>query len=106
MAPAPTPHQVTHHITRHGSSANRGFYGGIKLQKWGNSLGLRLPKKLAEDLEIETGSEVDIAIVKGKLVLTPIKPRKQTLSELLSKVTPSNRHDEVELGNKRGRETW
>ena len=77
-----------------------------KLQKWGNSLGLRLPKKLAEDLEIDTGSEVDIAIVKGKLVLTPIKPRRLSLDELLSKVTSSNRHDEFDLGGKRGRETW
>lgn len=77
-----------------------------KLQKWGNSLGLRLPKKLADDLQMESGSEVDIAIVKGKLVLTPVKPRRITLDELLSKITSDNRHEEVDLGATRGREAW
>ena len=77
-----------------------------KLQKWGNSLGLRLPKKLAEDLEMATGTEVDITVVKGKLVLTPIKAKKFRLDDLLSKVTKENLHTEFDFGTPRGRETW
>ena len=77
-----------------------------KLQKWGNSLGLRLPKKLAEDLEMGTGTEVDITVVKGKLVLTPIKAKKFRLDDLLSRVTKENLHTEFDLGAPRGRETW
>lgn len=77
-----------------------------KVQKWGNSLGLRLPKKLAEDLNIATGTEVDIVVDEDRLVLTPRKPKRFTLDELLSRVTKSNKHEEVDLGPRRGREQW
>lgn len=77
-----------------------------KLQKWGNSLGVRLPKRLAEDLNIESGSEVDIKVVKGRLVLTPILPKRLDLDDLLSKVSRSNMHHEVDFGPRRGREVW
>lgn len=77
-----------------------------KVQKWGNSLGLRLPKKLADDLNMATGTEVDIVVHEGKLVLTPRHPKRFTLDELLSRVTKRNKHSEVDLGPGRGDEQW
>ena len=77
-----------------------------KLQKWGSSLGLRLPKKLAEDLKMAAGTEVDIAVVKGKLVLTPLPRKAFSLDQLLDGVTPENRHQETDLRVKRGQESW
>jgi antitoxin MazE len=77
-----------------------------KVLKWGNSLGVRLPKKLAEDLMIDTGTAVGIKIVRGRLVLTPILAKRLDLHDLLAKVRPSNIHDETDFGSARGREAW
>jgi antitoxin MazE len=77
-----------------------------KVQKWGNSLGVRLPKKLAEDLSIDSGTEVDIKVVRGRLVLMPILAKRLDLDDLLAKVRPSNIHGEADFGPARGREAW
>ena len=77
-----------------------------KVQKWGNSLGLRLPSKVAKDLHVENGTEVDVQVVRGKLVITPVETRKYSLDELLAEVRPGNLHDEALKGPPRGREAW
>ena len=77
-----------------------------KVQKWGNSLGLRLPKKLADDLEMATGTEVDIVIEKGRLVLTLVRRKKLKLEDLLAKVKSGSVHHEVDMGDRRGGENW
>jgi len=68
--------------------------------------GLRLPKKLADDLHVATGTEVDIQVKDGKLVLTPVKRTRTQLKDLLAGVTDDNLHDEVDFGSRRGREAW
>lgn len=75
----------------------------MQVQKWGNSLGVRIPKTLAMKVGLEEGSEVDIDVEKGHLV---IKPKIKTLEELLSQITPDNLHSEIQTGKARGRETW
>ena len=77
-----------------------------KLQKWGNSIGLRVPSNLARELHIESGSEVELRIVRGKLVISPVNSKDYSLDQLLSKVTPENIHSERDLGSPTGRETW
>ena len=77
-----------------------------KVIRWGNSLGLRLPKKLADDLHMTSGTEVDIKVHDGKLVLIPVQRTKLHLKELLAGVTKGNLHDEVDFGRRTGRETW
>ena len=77
-----------------------------KVIRWGNSLGLRLPKKLADDLQMTSGTEVDIKVHDGKLVLIPVQRPKLHLKELLAGVTKANLHDEVDFGRRTGRETW
>ena len=77
-----------------------------KLQKWGNSIGVRLPVKLIRELQLDSGSEVDIKAIRGRLVITPIRPTGFALEELLSQITDDNLHDETDWGQKTGRESW
>ena len=77
-----------------------------KIQKWGNSLALRIPRSFAEEAGVATGSEVDLTIRNGNLVLKPSKPRKYRLKDLLRKVTDENRHVELETCDAVGREVW
>ena len=77
-----------------------------RILRWGNSLGLRIPKGMAKDAHVAEGSEVDVKIQRGCLVVTPIQPPTYQLEELLEKVTPSNRHQEVATDPSVGREAW
>ena len=77
----------------------------IRIQKWGNSLALRIPKSLAEDSGVDTGSLVDLRVVRGKLIATPVRGEYE-LEELLSGVSKENLHGEVDSGEAVGREVW
>jgi mRNA interferase MazF len=77
-----------------------------KVQKWGNSLGVRLPSKLAQDLEMTTGAEVDIQVVRGRIIITPVRPKRMKLADLLKDVRSENLHEEVSPGRPRGKEAW
>ena len=77
-----------------------------RIQRWGNSLGLRIPRSLAEEVGVEAGSEVDLSIQGGELIMKPGSRRKYRLSELLQKVSTKNLHSEVETGTPVGGEIW
>jgi antitoxin MazE len=78
-----------------------------RLQRWGNSLGLRIPKVLAEEADLEAGSEVDLQLDERKrLVVAPALSARYELQELLAGVTRANRHAETPTGKRRGREIW
>ncbi len=75
-----------------------------KVRKWGNSLGLRIPKALAEATGVGEGSAVFVAVVRGNLVVKPERAPKVALRDLLRRVTPGNLHDEIDTGGPVGRE--
>jgi len=77
-----------------------------KIQRWGNSLGLRIPRSFAKEVGVAAGSEVDLSIQHGGLVVTPARRRKYRLKELLRKITARNVHAEVDTGSPVGTETW
>jgi len=77
-----------------------------KVQKWGNSLALRIPKAFAQNMDIHQDALVDISIEKGKLVITPITEQEYSLERLLEQVTDGNIHKEVDTGNSVGKEVW
>jgi antitoxin MazE len=77
-----------------------------KIQKWGNSLGVRIPKALAQEALVESDSLVDIVARNGKIIITPSVPEVFSLRQLLSKVTDDNRHEEISTGAPAGREAW
>ena len=76
-----------------------------KIQKWGNSLAVRIPKPFAEDTGLSAESDVDLVVREGSVVVTPIRS-KAKLSALLRRVTEANRHDEIEIGEPAGKEAW
>ena len=78
----------------------------LKIQKWGNSLALRIPKALAIEANVESGSTVDLSLSNGELKIKPIEDREYTLEELLSGITAENIHDEVSTGVPQGKESW
>jgi antitoxin MazE len=78
----------------------------LRVQKWGNSLALRIPAAFARETGIGSGAEVDLTLEDGRLVITPPSLGPYSLTELLGRVTEDNRHDAVETGAARGRETW
>ena len=77
-----------------------------RIQKWGNSLGLRIPKSFAAEVQVEAGSTVDISIVDGQFVVRPVRRRKYVLRDLLKAINAKNVHRAVETGEAVGREVW
>ena len=78
----------------------------VQVQKWGNSLALRIPKPFAEDAEVQEGAVLDLSVSDGKLVATLVRKKKSTLRQLLAKVNRRNLHGEVDSGLSVGREAW
>jgi antitoxin MazE len=65
-----------------------------KVQKWGNSLALRIPKSFALNMDIKQNEFVDLSIGDGKLIITPITEKEYSLKELLAGVSEDNLHGE------------
>lgn len=77
-----------------------------RIQKWGNSLAVRIPRPFAEEVSLEENAAVDITVRGGKLVLAPIADEELTLDALVDQITAENRHDEVSTGEAVGNEVW
>jgi antitoxin MazE len=77
-----------------------------RVQKWGNSLALRIPKSFAAEVQLNENTPVELSLVDGKLVIQPLVPRTPTLNELLKKVTDENLHGEWDTGPAVGKEVW
>jgi len=77
-----------------------------KVQRWGNSLAVRIPKAFAEEVGLEDDSPVEMRLFKGGLLVEPSAIWEPTLEELLDGVTDSNLHDEIDTGPAQGSEAW
>ena len=81
-----------------------------KLQKWGNSYAVRIPKNLIQDIRLTQGSEIEIKYYNQSLVIKPIKPikpikqKEYSLKELIKGITPKNRHKLIFDGPDVGKE--
>ena len=76
------------------------------VQRWGNSLALRIPRTYAAETKISEGSEVELTLKSGALVVRPVVRKRHSLTDLLKRVTAANRHDAVETGHAMGKEVW
>jgi antitoxin MazE len=76
------------------------------VQRWGNSLALRIPKAFAEEISVREGDEVEMNIAKGRLVVAPRPPRDYRLADLVAGIRPSNLHAEIATGGPQGKEAW
>jgi antitoxin MazE len=77
-----------------------------RIQKWGNSLALRIPKSFANEVGLEQDSPVEVSLEDGKLVIEAAPKSKLTLRRLLAQVTKDNRHAEFDTGSATGSEVW
>ena len=77
-----------------------------RIQKWGNSLALRIPKSFAAEIGLGQNSSIQLMIKEGTLVVTPEREPQWRLEELLEKVTEANIHREWETGSAEGDEIW
>jgi antitoxin MazE len=77
-----------------------------KVQKWGNSLAVRIPKTFVKEAHVEYGTTVDLFVDDGKIVIDPHVEREYRLEDLLKGVTRRNLHAEVKTGKAVGREVW
>lgn len=80
-----------------------------KVQKWGNSLAVRIPDDVVEDMGFIAGKEVTVRKVRNTVVIVPVRAKKKkrpTLTELVARITPENRHDEIDWGKPMGKEAW
>lgn len=77
-----------------------------KVQKWGNSLAVRLSRHIVHETNIKAGSRVAVEVDDGKIVLEVLRKKQYSLQKLLAKVTRKNTHREFDLGRTKGKEIW
>jgi antitoxin MazE len=79
-----------------------------KVQKWGNSQGLRIAKHVLEDARIEVGDDVSVTVRDGVIVISPVKRvrGKYDLKQLVSKIPRDFKSDELDWGKPVGKEVW
>lgn len=75
------------------------------IQKWGNSLAVRLPSHVAKETNLKEGSQVEVSVEDGSVVLRAATPRYR-LSDLIAQMRPEHRHEEIDFGKAEGKEIW
>jgi antitoxin MazE len=77
-----------------------------KIQRWGNSQGLRIPKEVLAEAHIEVGDEVEVRAVDGKLVVTPVRfvRGRLALADLVAAIPAGAPAHEVDWGAPEGDE--
>lgn len=77
-----------------------------RIQKWGNSLALRIPKSFASEAGLKKETSIELSVSDGKLIITPLVESRVTLKQLLSKINNDNLHHAVDTGKAVGNEAW
>ncbi len=77
----------------------------MRIEKWGNSLRVQIPKAVAKKVGLYEGANVDVRVSGRNLVLAPVHPE-YSLEELVAGITPKNRHRETNWGAPAGNEIW
>ena len=77
-----------------------------RIQKWGNSHAVRIPKPYVKEAGLEYGAGVDVSVEDGTIIITPRRESEYTLDELLEGVNRKNIHNETDTGGAVGREVW
>ncbi|MEO8575840.1 MAG: AbrB/MazE/SpoVT family DNA-binding domain-containing protein, partial [Gemmatimonadales bacterium] len=75
------------------------------IQRWGNSLAVRIPKAFAAQAQLSEDTSIEISIDGDRIILTAARPEWK-LETLVAQITPSNRHREIPSGGHRGKEIW
>ena len=79
---------------------------GSRVQKWGNSLAVRIPKPFASQVGLREDEPVELSVSEGRLVITPVGGHAYRLADLLAGIRRSNLHSEIATGQPQGDEAW
>ncbi|PRZ00173.1 antitoxin MazE [Jezberella montanilacus] len=74
------------------------------IKKWGNSPALRISSSIMELAQLTVNQAVNINVLKGKIIIEPIAPKRTRLDDLLAGITPDNIHAEESFGRPTGKE--
>lgn len=79
-----------------------------KIQKWGNSQGLRIPKTVLDEIQLSVGDKVHVYSHEGKIIIEPVKriKGKVSLKSLVKKIPENYKTEEVDWGRPLGKEEW
>ena len=77
-----------------------------RVQKWGNSLAVRIPRPFAEESNLQENSPVDVSLRNGRIIVVPVPEPELTLEGLVNGITEENRHTEITGGAPVGNEAW
>jgi antitoxin MazE len=79
-----------------------------KVQRWGNSQGLRLSRQILKDVGVAVGSDVDVAVRDGVILISPVTPTrcKISLQKLVARIPKNYKPKETDWGQPVGREVW
>ena len=78
----------------------------IKVQMWGNSLALRIPKPFACEFNLKHNSDVDVSMKDGQIIVKPIAQNPYILDEMLDKINETNIHESIDFDYPQGKEIW
>ena len=79
-----------------------------KVQRWGNSQGLRLSRQILADAGVKVGNDVEVAVRDGKIIISPVAPTrgKISLQKLVARIPKNYKPKETDWGKPVGREVW
>ncbi len=78
----------------------------VRVGKWGDSLALRIPETVAQEVQLKENALVEVSVMGGKLTVEPVGVEYPTLEQLLAGITEQNVHGEVDTGAAVGHEAW
>lgn len=80
----------------------------VQVTKWGNSLGFRIPRGIADSLDIQAGDTLELTPAENGLLLKKTQPagKRYALADILDSFAPSSAHPEVDFGKPQGEEIW
>jgi len=76
------------------------------VQRWGNSLALRIPKAFAEEISVREGDEVEMSVAKGRLIVARRPSPEYQIADLVEQIRPGNLHKEIVVQGPQGKEVW
>jgi antitoxin MazE len=77
-----------------------------QLTRWGNSVAVRVPKRVLEDAQLSAGDTIEFVVTKPGVISLRATEKTPTLKSLIAKITPENCHGETDWGGPVGNESW
>jgi antitoxin MazE len=76
------------------------------VKKWGNSASVRIPAAVMQAAHLDLDDAVDVREESGRIIIEPVLRKEYDLDELVKRMTPGNRHEELDFGGLSGKEVW